>query len=362
MSKQKQPFCQTTAYRDLNEDEITSLTEEQARELFAMLRWGSTTVMPCPVCGTVDQHYVRKSRNQWRCKHCFTDFSVTTGTPFLNRRLPFRKILHLIYDFTSSPKGCAADEYHAKRGITVRTAYLNYHKIREALFEQRDLTPLSGLVHVDGGHFCGKPRRPRQRRQATSAIVNNKLRNRKASMIPGGQTPTMESWNMDKLKNRRIAVVLCQVGEKGEGTTRAIVAVAMNENASSVTPLIKKYVLPGSQVWTDSGSGYSRLNADGYDHDCVIHSKEYSTPKGVNNNQAESYFSRLRRAEYGIYHGMRHQYFAFYANEYVWRENVKRKSLGEKFADAVEKIFQCGPSKAWRCYVQGHRLEDEYIG
>jgi len=357
----KQPFCQTKAYRNLAEDEITELTEEQAREQFTLFRWGSTTEMPCPACGSVDQHYHRRSRHQWRCKHCYTDFSVTTGTPFLNRKLPFKKILHLIYDFIASPKGCAADEYHAKRGVTLRAAYLNFHKIREALFEMRDQTPLSGLVQVDGGHFCGKPRRPRQRKQVTSGIVNNKLRNRKASMIPGGQTPTMEPWNREKYINRRIAIVLRQCGKKGEGANRTIVAIAMNENAESVIPLVRKYVVPGSTVWTDDGHAYKRLSA-WYDHDSVTHSKEYSTDKGVNNNQAESYFSRLRRAEYGIYHGMRCQYFAFYANEYVWRADMNKKTLGEKYADAMEKIFKCGPSKSWRGYGGGHRLGFEYMG
>lgn len=357
----KRPFCQTKAYRNLAEDAITNLTEQQAREQFALFRWGSTTVMPCPSCNEIDEHYIRRSRNQWRCKHCFTDFSVTTGTPFLHRKLSFKKILHLIYDFTSSPKGCAANENHAKRGVTLRTTFLNFHKIREALFEMRDQTPLSGLVHVDGGHFCGKPRRPRQRKQATSAIVNNKLRNRKASMIPGGQTPTLEPWNRDKLKNRRVAIVMAQIGEKGEGATRSIVGVAMSESAKDVIPLIKKYVVPGSTVWTDNGQAYSRLSM-WYEHDSVTHSKEYSNDKGVNNNQAESYFSRLRRAEYGVYHGMRRQYFAFYANEYVWRSDMKKKSLGEKYADAMEKIFKSGPSKSWRGYVQGHRLGFEYLG
>jgi len=72
---QQTPFSQTKKYRDLAEDDIAELTEEQAREQFALYRWGSTTVMPCPSCGTVDRHYVRKSRKQWRCKHCYTDFS-----------------------------------------------------------------------------------------------------------------------------------------------------------------------------------------------------------------------------------------------------------------------------------------------
>lgn len=362
MSKQTRPFSQTKAYRNFTEENIAELTEDEAREKYALSRWGSTTVMPCPICDKTDKHYVRKNRKQWRCKHCQTDFSATTGTPFANRKLPFKKILLLVFDFVSSPKGCAANEYHAKRGITLRTAFQNFHKIREAIYETRDQTPLTGLVQVDGGHFCGKPRRPRVRQQVTSAIVNNKLRNRKASMIPGGQTPQIEPWNLEKLKSRRIAVVLRQVGKKGDGANRTIVAIAMNENANSVIPLIQKYVTPSSEIWSDSGIGYSRLEANGYPHSTVTHSAMYSTDAGVNNNQAESYFSRLRRAEYGIYHGMRKQYFAFYANEFAWRADMSKKSLGDKFNDVMQKTFKCGQSKAWCGYAQGHRLGFEYLG
>lgn len=205
---QKRPYSQTKAYRNLSEEDITQLTEDEAREKFTILRWGSTTIMPCPSCGAVDKHYVRRSRNQYRCKHCYTDFSVTTNTPFADRKLPFKALLRLIFEFIKAPKGHAASEYQAAHNLSIRTAYQNFQKIREALFETRDLTPLTGRVQIDGGHFCGKPRRPRKRQQVTSGIVNDKLRNRKASMIPGGQTRTIEPWNLEKLKNRRIAVVL----------------------------------------------------------------------------------------------------------------------------------------------------------
>jgi transposase-like protein len=358
---QKRPYSQTKAYRNLTEEEFTKLTEEEARQEFALLRWGSTTTMPCPSCGAVDQHYVRRSRNQYRCKHCFTDFSVTTGTPFADRKLPFKKLLRLIFEFIKAPKGHAANEYQAAHGVTIRTAYQNFQKIREALFETRDVTPLTGLVQIDGGHFCGKPRRPRKRQQITSGIVNDKLRNRKASMIPGGQTRTIEPWNLEKLKNRRIAVVLRQVGKKGEGANRTIVAITMDENSNSVIPLINKYVAPSSEIWSDNGNGYSKIDFRKYTHETVTHSKEYCRDDGVNNNQAESFFSRLRRAEYGVYHGMRKQYFAFYANEFAWRADMCKKSLREKFDDVMQKIFKCGHSKAWRGYAQGHRLGLEYL-
>jgi transposase-like protein len=163
------------------------------------------------------------------------------------------------------------------------------------------------------------------------------------------------------LKNRRIAVVLRQVGKKGEGANRTIVAITMDENSNSVIPLINKYVAPSSEIWSDNGNGYSKIDFRKYTHETVTHSKEYCRDDGVNNNQAESFFSRLRRAEYGVYHGMRKQYFAFYANEFAWRADMCKKSLREKFDDVMQKIFKCGHSKAWRGYAQGHRLGLEYL-
>lgn len=357
-----QPFSQSKAYRDLCFWDFANLTEEEAREKFALLRWGSASVMPCPICREVDKHYVRRQRNQWRCKHCDAVFSVTTGTPFSKRKLSFKKLLVLIYEFIASPKGCAANGLHSKLQVTLRTAYQNLSKAREALWEQRDLSPLKGLIHVDGGHFCGKPRRPRKRTQATSAIINNKLRNRKAGMVPPDKKNHIEPWNIKKLKNRRVVLTLRQISTTpGLGATRTIVAVVKDESANSVIPVIRKLVDSSAKIWSDDGHGYSRLAA-WYEHHTVRHSTEYSTDNGVNNNQAESYFGRMRRGEYGVYHGMRPQYLAFYAHEFAWREDVRRMTLNEKFLNLMQKIFRCGHSKAWRGYIQGHRLGFEYLG
>lgn len=356
-----QPFSQSKAYRDLTYTAIADLTEHQAREKFTLLRWGSLTTMPCPECGKVDTHYARRQRHQWRCKHCDRVFSATTGTPFANRKLPFKKLLLLVYEFISSPKGCSANALCARLGITYRTAYQNLSKLREVLFVQADLTPLSGTVHVDGGHFCGKPRRPRKRTKATSAIVNSKLRNRKAGMVPNGSTH-LESWNQEKLKNRRIVLVMRQVSPvRREGAERTIARIVMAESAKHVLPVIRKYVTPGTLIQSDEGHAYTNLMA-WYDHQTVRHSEEYATVTGVNNNQAESYIGRMRRAEYGTYHGMRPQYLAFYASEMAWREDTRRQSLAQKFEGLLTMMFLCGLSKAWRGYFQGHRLGFEYLG
>lgn len=165
-----------------------------------------------------------------------------------------------------------------------------------------------------------------------------------------------------KFKNRRIVLVMRQLSPiPGQGAERTITRVIMAEDAKHALPVIRKYVAPGAVIQSDDGHAYTNLIA-WYDHQTVRHSVEYATDTGINNNQAESYFGRMRRAEYGTYHGMRPQYLAFYASEMAWREDTRRQSLAQKFEGLLTKMFRCGLSKAWRGYFQGHRLGFEYLG
>lgn len=352
-----QHISQSKRYRDLTWSNLVEMTEEEAWEIFARCRWGSTTVIPCPECGTIDQHYWRRTRRQWCCKHCSRIFSVTSDTPFKGRRLTFKRLVMLLFMFVSEPKGLSANKACSQLGMTLRAAYQNLGKIREAIFQTQDMSPLSGVIHVDGGHFCGKPRRPRRRVGITSSIANNILRNRKASIVPPKPGVSMESWNRQKLLNRRIVIAIREARPDG----RTIIGVVNAEDQRSVIPLVRKCVAPGATIYTDDGKAYSPLSA-WYDHQSVRHSVEYCRDDGVNNNYAENYFSRMRRGEYGTHHGMRPQYLAFYASEFGWRENVRKNTLREKFYDLLRKVLSCDISRAWRGYAQGRRLGLEYIG
>ena len=64
-------------------------------------------------------------------------------------------------------------------------------------------------------------------------------------------------------------------------------------------PLIRKHVASGTIVHADESSAWDVLHA-AYDMHRVNHSAEYVSEDGSNVNQAESFFSRLRRAEYGM--------------------------------------------------------------
>lgn len=352
-----QHVSQSKAYRNLTLSDVMGMTEEEAWEAFTINRWGSTTVIPCPECGAIDTHYWRRTRRQWSCKHCSRVFSVTSHTPFAGRRLSFKKLVALVFLHACSPKGLSANWVSSQLGMTMRSAFQNLGKIREAIFQTQDLTPLNGVVHVDGGHFCGKPRRPRRRTKMSSTIANNILRNRKASIQPPKKGQVIEPWNQQKLKNRRIVIAMREATPTG----RTIIAVVSAETQKNVIPVIRRCVAPGANIQTDDGGAYSPLSV-WYDHQVVRHSQEYCTDSGVNNNYAEGFFSRMRRAEYGVYHGMRPQYLAFYAAEFAWRETFGKLSLREKFTNLLKKILSCDISRAWCGYAQGRRLGFEYLG
>lgn len=356
-----QHFSRSKAFRDFTSDDIKRMTERSAWEFFCKARWGSFTHVGCPTCNQIDKHYAIPSRKQWRCKYCARVFSVTSDTPFAKRRLSFLKIIELIYEYAHASKGLSANEACSKVGITYRTAWQNLHKIREAIFHAQNRFKLTGYVQIDGCHVCGKPRRGRKRVKMSSEIINNHLKNRKANIVPN-RYPT-EGWNIEKLKNRRIVLVLRQIGKNpGDGGVRSITCILKAESPNEVIQAVKRYVAPGTVIHTDDGKAFSSLNSMGYKHKTVRHSAEYSTDGGVNNNQAEAFFSRLRRAEYGTYHGMRPQYLAFYAAEFGWRDDMRKESMKTKFLSILSCVLRSDISLAFRGYGQGHRLGFEYLG
>ena len=74
----------------------------------------------------------------------------------------------------------------------------------------------------------------------------------------------------------------------------------------------------------DEGTAWDALH-DRFDARRINHSVAFSDD-GVCTNQAESFFSRLRRSELGVHHHFSAQYLHQYANEMAWREDHRRKS------------------------------------
>ncbi len=344
-----QHYLRSAAYRDFSKDDIYAMSDQDIHDWFCRLRWDSTTHQACPGCGLWESHYLRPARRQWRCKGCGRDFSVTSATVYANRKKPLRKILLLTFDYVISAKGLAGLHLCCAENWSNKAAHHNLGKLREAIWRTQDRTPLTGTVHIDGAYFCGKPRRPNRRGRRNNQLI--------ADRIAGRPNPSSRPWHASGMTrsnyNRRVVMVLRQVHpEKGKGGIRTITAIAKSENERDALELIRRYVSPDAIVMTDENSAYTNVSAT-HEHYAVNHSQEYVRADGVNENQAEAFFTQGRRCEYGVTHGMRRIYLADYMEEMAWREDARHKTIRAKVEMVLQKALRAGPSRWWRGYYQG---------
>lgn len=349
--------------RDFTLYDASNFNEEESFWKLVELRWGSTEIITCPQCGVINKHYYRKGRRQWRCKDCDAYFSLTTRTPFQDRKLPFKKILMGMMDFIHCADGVSHHEFCRRFDIQVKTAQSFIGRLREACWNNRPQLKLSGVVHIDGGYFGGRPRHGRVRRrndaQAVAKHVEDQLTKGKVKHKPRNKT-ALANW-IRKLKNRRTVMVLRELyPEPGMGARRTIIAICASENELCATELASLYVEPGATIMTDENAAYNRLDIE-YDHKTVQHAIEFSTEDGVSDNQAESYFSRMRRYVLGVSHRIEAKYMADIATEMAWREDVRKMTEGQKRDVLLKAVFNSGLSRWWRGYWQGYHRSGELL-
>ena len=106
----------------------------------------------------------------------------------------------------------------------------------------------------------------------------------------------------------------------------------------------------GSTVYADEGSGWDELHAR-FAMKRVNHSVRF-VDEDCCTNQAESYFSRLRRAEVGTHHHISGPYLGSYANEMAWREDNRRVSNGDLYMLVAGAALAHSVSRQWKGYWQ----------
>lgn len=354
-----QHFLLSAALRDFSLQNIFDMTEDDAMLFFAEQRWGSRDTQICPQCGQIDSHYYRSKRKQWKCKGCEHCFSVTSGMLFDKHRLSYRVLLTALLLFSSAAKGMPALQLCRLLGIQAKSAATFEGKLKEVLVKHAERPILKGIIHVDAGYFGGKPRRPRKRRKITSEEVMDRLKNPSAKKRKRHAGYSQKNWL--KRQNKRAVFVLRELENKGGRSTRSIVCVAKSENEADALTFIQRYVAKGSLIMSDENPAYFKLGKLGYTHEAVNHSEEYVRDDGVNENQAESFFSRLRRMEYGTTHRMTPVYMMDYAQEIVWREDTRDRTTLEKIADLLRNANKNGISEWWRGYWQGRHRGKEIL-
>ncbi len=314
-----QHFLLSTKARTLSLARVMRLSDEEAYSVFKEVRWADTEGEPvCPKCGCVEA-YEYKSRRIFKCKGCGSQYSVTTGTIFASRKMSLRDLLGAIAIFINGAKGVSALQVSRDLDCQYKTAYVLCHKLRESMGAAIKDEQVGGTVEIDGAYFGGyaKPANYEHHR------VDRRLKEHQTG--------------------KRKAVVVMR-----ERKGRTLPFVFESEAASINTVQVR--VKSGSTVHADEAPVWDSLHAR-FDVKRINHSVAFKD-KDACTNQAESYFSRLRRAEIGTHHHVSGVYLRAYALEMAWREDHRRIANGEQFLAVTSAALNHPVSKKWKGYWQ----------
>jgi transposase-like protein len=210
------------------------MPDDEARDTFKRIRWGTTNGEPfCPHCGCLTIYTLAETPPRWKCSGCRRKFSLTSGTLFHSRKLPVRDYLAIIALSVNGVKSTSPLQISRDLNINPKSSFVLLHKLREAMGLQvhnPDEPELSGEVQVDGAYFGGhvKP--------------ENRKADRKDRRLAEEQTG-----------KRQVVVVAREV----RGRTRPFVVLRESE----AVPLIRKHVASGAIITLTNrtpGSGCTR--------------------------------------------------------------------------------------------------------
>ena len=314
-----QHFLLSAKARTLSLKAVFRMGEDAAYECFRQMRWHETDgEAVCPKCGCVETYNIT-SRRRFKCVACHHQFSVTSGTIFASRKLSFTDLLAAIVIFVNGAKGVSALQVSRDLDVQYKTAFVLSHKLREAMaLELRD-RDLNGIVEIDGAYFGGyvKPENEKADRKDRRLRLNQ--------------------------NGKRQCVVIMR--ERGGKSLPFVV-----RNEGDAVPFVRDHVGTLATIHADEGTGWDALHA-GWDTKRVNHSVQFMD-KGVCTNQAESYFSRLRRMEVGTHHHIAGPHLNAYASEASWREDYRRVDNGAQAAMVTRAAMVSPVSRKWAGYWQ----------
>lgn len=313
-------FLLSAASRTLSLRSIYKAGEDAAYKVFCEMRWPETDgEAVCPRCGCCENYNIT-TRRKFKCKGCYHQFSVTSGTIFASRKMDFVDLLAAICIIVNASKGLSMVQLSRDLDCQYKTAFVLAHKLREAMAQEVQTGEvLNGHVEIDGAYFGGHIRQ------------ENRKEDRKDRRLKENQTG-----------KRRVVVAM----RERYGRTLPIVTMSEAEGVALANENVDRL----ATMSADEASHWDLLHA-GYEVDRVNHSEVYSD-HGKHTNMVESFFSRLRNMVSGQHHHVSPQYLYQYANHAAWLEDNRRTDNGTLAKIVVSNAMDAPVSRNWKGYWQ----------
>jgi len=255
--------------------------EDACRTYLFKFRWPKG--FHCSNCAHA-KYYLIKKRHLYQCAKCKKQHSVTAGTIFQDTHLSLQKWFWAIYLVSRDKRGYSALSLKNAIQVSYPTAWLMFHKIRQAMARKDEDYILEGTVIVDDAFFGG--------------VVEDKKRGRgteKANVLVAiSLTKNLENPLFAKMK------------------------VIENMKDEIVSNAIADMIEPGSTIRSDAHKTIANLQ--GYFHDVVIASKDREKAKEIL-HWVNVIISNAKSYILGTYHGLPKTHLQKYLDEFCYRLN-----------------------------------------
>ncbi|MGI8707705.1 MAG: IS1595 family transposase [Actinomycetota bacterium] len=239
----------------------------------------------CPKCRTSRTFHRVMSRPSYSCAVCGHHIHPTAGTIFHKSSTPLNKWFYAIFLMSSTRCGISAKQLERELGVTYKTAWRIFNRVRKLLQDPDDDLPLRGHVEID-------------------------------EFFHGGRRRSSARW-----KNKTPVLGMVERGGRVVATTME------HANKATIYPHIQRRVLPSATIYTDEAGYYDSLHKHhGYTHKRIKHALEIYVAGDTHTNTIEGFWSLLARGIAGVYHSVSAKYLQDYLNEYSYRYNHRDDS------------------------------------
>ena len=276
--------------------------ERAAYEFLEELRWAGGDPV-CPHCGSVARHYLTtksqktrtgavSERRVWDCRDCGRQFSVLVGTIMERTKVPIRTWIFVIFELCASKNGVAAREIERKYHLTPRTAWFLLHRIREAMRPGNPAPLFSGRVVADETWIGGTPK------------------NRHANKQPVSRQGLTD-------KTPVVSLVSRETGEVRSHVVADVTGRTLRKALRATTDM------KATHLYTDAAHAYWPAARELASHSSVDQRSGEYVRGDVSTNQAENYFSQLKRSIDGTHHRVSREHLPRYLAEFDFRHSTR---------------------------------------
>jgi transposase-like protein len=233
-------------------------------------------------------------KGYYHCGECRQRFTVRTGTVYERSHVPLHKWVLATQLLCSSKKGMSAHQLHRMVGVTYKTGWFMFHRIRESMAEINP-GPLGGpgeTLQADETYIGKKKVAPTKTTRGRPFIKSGKMggnfKNPVVSLVSGGKART---FHVDRA------------------------------DAHTVAELLRLNVDKETVLHTDESRLYTKIGKEYAKHETVNHSAGEYVRDGVTTNNVENYFAVFKRGMLGTYQHCSEKHLQRYLYEFDFRYN-----------------------------------------